>query len=71
MDEFIYVSVVLCLQLCVDVSRLCTAGVFRDEEESVPPPPLSDIGDDWNINGPGRASNAQAHSLSNQEDLMA
>lgn len=40
MDEFIYVSVVLCLQLCVDVSRLCTAGVFRDEEESVPPPPF-------------------------------
>lgn len=35
---------------CVDVSRLSTAGVLRDEEEFVFPP-LSDTGDDWNING--------------------
>lgn len=46
---------------CVDVSRLSTAGVFRDEEESVSPP-LSDIGDDWNINGPRRAEPKQCPS---------
>lgn len=43
---------------CVDVSRLCTAGVLRDEEESVSPP-LSDLGDDWNINGLCRAEHKQ------------
>ena len=57
----------------MDVSRLCTAGVLRDEEESVSPP-LSDTGDDWNINGLRRAeqstSNAQADLFSNQEDVM-
>lgn len=66
----------MCLQCSVYSSVWMSHGsaqlVFSEMKRSLsPPPPLSDIGDDWNINGPGRASNAQAHSLSNQEDLMA
>lgn len=43
----------------MDVSRLCTAGVLGDEEESVFPP-LTDIEDDWNINGLCRAEHRQS-----------
>lgn len=61
MYESITVSAVLlftALCACVGVSQLCTAGVLRDEEEPVSTP-LSDIGDDQNINGVRRAKHKQ------------
>lgn len=74
MYESINASAVLCLQLyvlCVDVSRLCTAGVLRDEEQSVSPLYLI-----WEMIGilMARAerstSNARADLSGNQEDVM-
>lgn len=46
------------LRSCVDVSRLCTAGVFG-RWDGVCLSPLSDIGDDRNINGLCRAEHKQ------------
>lgn len=57
MYESVCSALFTALCACVDVSQPCTAGVLRDEEESAPP--LSDIGDDWNINGVRRAKHKQ------------
>lgn len=70
-----YASAMLCLQLrirvCVDVSQLGTAGVLRDEEESVSPLYLKRemIGILMDCAGQS-TSNAQTHLFSNQEDVM-
>lgn len=69
MYKCINASALLCLQLCVHVSRLCTAGVLRDEEESVSPLYLIEemIGILMD-HAEQSTSNAQADLFSNQED---